>query len=75
MATMQSLTTTARGTVASLANAALYISATIGGTISGALYVSFPGFYGVALFSAAAYAAALLPYAVGGLFRAPRVRG
>jgi predicted MFS family arabinose efflux permease len=72
MATVQSLTTTARGTVASLANAALYTSATIGGAISGALYASFPGFYGVALFSAAAYSAALLPYAVGGLFRAPR---
>jgi DHA1 family inner membrane transport protein len=72
MTIMQSLTTTARGTVASLANAALYTAATVGGGLSGVLFTKFPGFYGVALFSAVAYGAALLLYIRGGLFRAPR---
>jgi predicted MFS family arabinose efflux permease len=71
MAIMQSLPTTARGTVASLANAALYTSATIGGGLSGVLYSGFPGFYGVAFFGAAAYCAALLLYLRSGLFRRP----
>jgi DHA1 family inner membrane transport protein len=72
MTIMQSLTSTARGTVASLANAALYTAATIGGGLSGILFTKLPGFYGVALFSAAAYGAALLLYIRGGLFRVPR---
>jgi DHA1 family inner membrane transport protein len=38
------LTTTARGTVASLANAALYTAATIGGGLSGVLFTKLPGF-------------------------------
>ncbi|GAB2919585.1 MFS transporter [Micromonospora polyrhachis] len=71
MTVMQSLSTTARGTVASLANAALYTAASIGGVISGVLFTTFHGFYGVAFLSAVAFVAALLLYVRGGLRTAP----
>lgn len=70
MTVMQSLTTTARGAVASLTNAALYTAASIGGAISGILFTTFHGFYGIAFLSAVAYATAVLLYLRGGLLAA-----
>jgi predicted MFS family arabinose efflux permease len=71
MAVMQSLSMTARGTVASLTNAALYTAASIAGGISGALFTKFHGFYGVAFLSVVAFVAALLLYLRGGVLTAP----
>lgn len=69
MSTMQSLTTTARGTVSALANAAMYLGTTIGGIIGGLLFSRFSGFIGVALFTVLAYSVSLSVYASSGLFR------
>lgn len=69
MSTMQSLTSTARGTVSALANAAMYLGTTIGGIIGGLLFSRFSGFIGVALFTVLAYSVSLSVYASSGLFR------
>ncbi|MGW4352645.1 MFS transporter [Nocardia sp. NPDC004582] len=49
MATMQALTTTARGTVSALANSTMYLGTTIGGVIGGILITRFSGFHGIAV--------------------------
>lgn len=69
MAQLQSHTTAARGTVSSLANAAMYAGTTIGGAVGGPLLTRFPGYSGVAMFAVAAYTASLAIYALAGAFR------
>ena len=49
MATMQSLTTTARGTVSALTNSTMYLGTTIGGMIGGILITRFSGFHGISV--------------------------
>ncbi|MDO4887232.1 MAG: MFS transporter [Actinomycetaceae bacterium] len=68
MTQLQSLTDLARGTVSSLANAAMYTGSTISGAIGGYLLTRFTGFSGIALFTVAAYMVSLGLYALGGAF-------
>lgn len=49
MATMQGLTTTARGTVSALTNSTMYLGTTIGGLIGGLLITRYPGFHGISI--------------------------
>lgn len=49
MATMQALTTTARGTVSALTNSTMYLGTTIGGVIGGVLITRYPGFHGISV--------------------------
>ncbi|WP_251019219.1 MFS transporter [Streptomyces sp. ISL-11] len=69
MGILQARTETARGTVSSLANAAMYAGATVGGVAGGVLLAGAGGFLGVAALAVAAYVAALGIYAWAGAFR------
>lgn len=72
MSELQSHSDVARGTVSSLANAAMYVGTTVGGAVGGVLLSDFTGYRGVAVFTAAACGAALGIYALGGGFTAQR---
>ncbi len=69
MSILQQQTETARGTVSSLANAAMYIGTTIGGAVGGILLTKVNGFFGVAAFAIAAYLVSLVVYGAAGAFR------
>lgn len=49
MATMQALTTTARGTVSALTNSTMYLGTTVGGVIGGLLITGYSGFHGISV--------------------------
>jgi DHA1 family inner membrane transport protein len=72
MSGMQSRTSSARGTVSSLANAAMYVGTTVGGVVGGMLLAHVSGFRGVAGFTVAAYLVALAVFATAGAFRTSR---
>ena len=74
MSELQSHTDLARGTVSSLASAAMYAGATVGGAIGGHLLSRFTGYSGVAVFTVIAYAVSLGVYALGGAFKRPDFR-
>lgn len=69
MSTFQSLTTTARGTISAVSNAAMYGGTTLGGAIGGLLFARFSGFMGIANFTVIMYILSLLIYAKAGIFR------
>ncbi|BAJ27636.1 MULTISPECIES: MFS transporter [Kitasatospora] len=69
MSVLQSQTETARGTVSSLSNSAMYVGTTVGGAVGGVLLADAPGFWGVAGFTVAAYLVSLGVYAAVGTFR------
>jgi DHA1 family inner membrane transport protein len=69
MATMQSLTTTARGTVSALTNSTMYLGTTIGGMIGGILITRFSGFHGISV-----AVVGLLVLSLAFYLRADRVR-
>ena len=71
MSEMQSHTDLARGTVSSLSNAAMYAGTTISGAVGGVLLMQYPGFSGIAVFTAIAYICSLGIYALGGAFSRP----
>ncbi|WP_223067720.1 MFS transporter [Paenibacillus caui] len=75
MSTLQSLTTTARGTVSALANATMYGGTTIGGAIGGVLLSGFPGFFGNSWFTAVLFIVSLLVYQSSGLFGSKAAAG
>lgn len=62
MATMQALTTTARGTVSALTNSTMYAGTTIGGMIGGVLITRFAGFHGISVTVIALLALSLACY-------------
>ncbi|WP_422851505.1 MFS transporter [Enterococcus plantarum] len=68
MTILQSTTTTARSTVSSLSNTAMYTGTSIGGIVGGILFTTFKGFYGVSFFTVIMYLAALLIYKMSGIF-------
>lgn len=72
MSGLQARTSSARGTVSSLANAAMYVGATVGGVVGGLLLANVSGFRGVAGFTVAVYLVAVAAFAAAGAFRAPR---
>jgi MFS transporter, DHA1 family, inner membrane transport protein len=67
MATMQALTTTARGTVSALTNSTMYLGTMVGGMIGGLLITRFPGFHGISV-----VVVALLALSLAGYVRADR---
>ncbi|MEW2418010.1 MFS transporter [Streptomyces sp. NPDC046866] len=69
MSILQSQTETARGTVSSLSNSAMYAGTTVGGAVGGVLLGNAPGFWGVAAFAVAAHLLSLGVYAAAGAFR------
>lgn len=69
MSTLQAQAGETRGTIAALANAAMYLGEAISGGIGGFLIANFTGFYGVAWFTAAGVGVAALLYAAQGCFR------
>ena len=69
MALMQSLSSTARGTVSALSNATMYAGTSLGGVLSGILFTSLNGFYGVSFFTALVYVIALLIYSSSRIFK------
>ncbi|MEV7581223.1 MFS transporter [Streptomyces erythrochromogenes] len=69
MSILQSQTETARGTVSSLSNSAMYVGTTVGGAVGGVLLDNVRGFWGVAGFTVAAYLLSLCVYAAAGAFR------
>jgi predicted MFS family arabinose efflux permease len=72
MSGLQARTSSARGTVSSLANAAMYVGATVGGVVGGLLLANVSGFRGVAGFTVVAYLVAVAVFATAGAFRTPR---
>lgn len=69
MTIMQSLSSTARGTVSALANAAMYGGTTLGGIIGGFLFSHFNGFFGVSFFTSIIYILAMIIYFSTGIFK------
>ncbi|MGY3778739.1 MFS transporter [Isobaculum melis] len=69
MTTLQSTTTTARSTVSSLSNAAMYAGTTVGGIVGGLLFTRFPGFFGIAYFTILTYLVVLVIYKMSGIFK------
>ncbi|MDH5105502.1 MFS transporter [Lentilactobacillus diolivorans] len=68
MSTLQAKAGNARGTIAALSNAAMYLGEAISGCIGGLLIKVFPGFYGIALFTVVGVALAMGLYAQQGYF-------
>ena len=68
MRALQSRTTAARGTVASLANAAMYVGVTVGGIVGGALFTGPGGFTAVACCTVSVLLLSLVVYFCGGAF-------
>jgi len=68
MTIFQSQTQNERGTVSSLANAAMYLGTTIGGAVGGILLSKFDGFVGVAYFAIVLYLISLFVYYKAGAF-------
>lgn len=62
MTTLQSTTVTARSTVSSLSNAAMYLGTTISGIIGGVLMTNFKGFFGIVGFTILLYIVVLYLY-------------
>lgn len=69
MTTLQSTTTTARSTVSSLSNAAMYAGTTVGGIVGGILFTKFSGFFGIAYFTVITYLIVLGIYKMSGIFK------
>ncbi len=68
MTTLQSTTTTARSTISSLANAAMYAGSSLGGIIGGIVISKFTGFFGIAYFTVVMYVITLFIYNKSGIF-------
>lgn len=62
MTSLQSTTTTARSTVSSLSNAAMYLGTTISGIFGGILLTHFTGFFGITTFTIILYLLVLYLY-------------
>lgn len=67
MSLLQSLTTTARGTVSSLANVLMYAGSAIAGVLGGPLLARLPGFFGIAALVLVAVALSLAMWLRSGL--------
>lgn len=69
MTTLQSTTTTARSTISSLTNAAMYAGSSLGGIIGGIVISKFTGFFGIAYFTIVMYVITLFIYSNSGIFK------
>ena len=68
MTLLQSTTETARSTMSSFSNAAMYLGETLSGVSGGLLFVRFPHFLGIGIFVIITYLLALLVFRGAGLF-------
>ncbi|GBG96229.1 MFS transporter [Lactococcus termiticola] len=73
MTTLQSTTETARSTVSSLSNAAMYLGTFISGIVGSLLISNFKGFFGIAVFTIVLYLIVLLVYKQSSFFAKKRV--
>lgn len=69
---LQSLSSTVRGTISSLANASMYLGTTIGSSLGGLLYAHAGGFKSLSLFTVICFLISLLLFMKSGLFTAMR---
>lgn len=69
MTTLQNTTVTARSTVSSLSNAAMYLGTTISGIIGGILMTNFKGFFGIVGFTILLYIVVLYLYKKSSFFK------
>ncbi len=69
MTTLQETTDTARSTISSISNAAMYLGETLGGAVGGILITHVVGFWGISIFTIALAAISLCLYWFGGLFK------
>lgn len=70
MALLQTLSTTARGTIAALSNATMYAATTFGTYLAGILYAQWNGFISVTIFTAICYALSIFLWARSGVANA-----
>lgn len=69
MTTLQATAPKERGTISSLSNAAMYLGEAIGGVCGGILIKVFPGFFGIALFTAIGVFLSMILYGKQGYFK------
>ncbi|MFT8632361.1 MAG: MFS transporter [Liquorilactobacillus ghanensis] len=69
MTTLQETTDTARSTISSISNAAMYLGETLGGAVGGILITRIVGFWGISSFTVTLAAISLGLYWLGGLFK------
>ncbi|MCH5584734.1 MFS transporter [Shimazuella sp. AN120528] len=67
MRLLQTLSTSSRGTISSLANATMYLGSTIGSTVAGILYANASGFLSVSLFTVLCLLSSLLLFQKSGV--------
>ncbi|MCH4169994.1 MAG: MFS transporter [Lactobacillus sp.] len=72
MTTLQATTDTARSTISSISNVAMYLGETLGGAVGGVLIAKVSGFWGISIFTVVLAAIALFLYWRGGLFKVTR---
>ncbi|GAF38816.1 multidrug resistance protein [Agrilactobacillus composti DSM 18527 = JCM 14202] len=72
MTTLQATTDTARSTISSISNTAMYLGETLGGAVGGVLIAKVSGFWGISIFTVVLVAIALFLYWRGGLFKVTR---
>ena len=69
MTTLQETTDTARSTVSSISNAAMYLGETLGGLAGGILITRITGFWGISIFTVILAIVSLIMYFFGGIFK------
>ncbi|MDN6968813.1 hypothetical protein FCS83_09720 [Oenococcus sp. UCMA 17063] len=69
LTTLRETTNTARSTVSSISNAAMYLGETLGGLADGILITKVVGFWGISIFTVILAIISLIMYFFGGLFK------
>jgi predicted MFS family arabinose efflux permease len=72
MSVLQNLSSTARGTISSLANSFMYFGTTIGSSIAGMLYANIGGFVSISIFTVICFLVSLILFLKNGLFPTDR---
>ncbi|MGG2091496.1 MFS transporter [Bacillus sp. S13(2024)] len=67
MSLLQSLSTTARGTIAALSNTAMYAGTTIGASLGGFLYAYYNGFQAISIFTTIMFLLSAFTFKVSGI--------
>ncbi|MGG2064933.1 MFS transporter [Bacillus sp. S14(2024)] len=67
MSLLQSLSTTARGTIAALTNTAMYAGTTIGASLGGFLYAYYNGFQAISIFTTIMFLLSAFTFKVSGI--------
>lgn len=67
MSLLQSLSSTARGTIAALSNSVMYAGTTLGGAIGGFLYANYGGFVSISFFTAIMFVVSMFVFLSSGV--------